>query len=90
MRATTIELNESEREMLRSWTRNGKTEQRMSLRAQIILLADEGKATQEIAESLSIRHLKGKSGNPRRLRMSPYSSLRHNFFIDLSVFSVHD
>jgi transposase len=55
MRATIIELNESEREMLRSWTRNGKTEQRMSLRAQIILLAGEGKATQEIAESLSIR-----------------------------------
>ena len=55
MRATKIELNDIEREKLRSWTRNGKTEQRMSLRAQIILLADEGKATQEIAESLSIR-----------------------------------
>jgi transposase len=55
MRATKIELNDIEREKLQSWTRNGKTEQRMSLRAQIILLADEGKATQEIAESLSIR-----------------------------------
>lgn len=55
MRATTIELNGSEREELRSWTRNGKTEQRMFLRAQIILFADEGRATKEIAESLSIR-----------------------------------
>lgn len=55
MRATIIELNDSERETLRSWTRNGKTEQRMPLRAEIILLAGEGKATQEIAESLSIR-----------------------------------
>jgi transposase len=55
MRATIIELNAVEKEMLRSWTRNGKTEQRMLLRAQIILLAGEGKATQEIAESLNIR-----------------------------------
>jgi transposase len=55
MRATTIELNGSERETLRSWTRNGKTEQRLSLRAEIILLAGEGKATQEIAKSLNIR-----------------------------------
>ena len=55
MRPTTIILNDSEREALRSWTRNGKTEQRMSLRAQIILFADEGKATKEIARSLNIR-----------------------------------
>jgi transposase len=55
MRATKIELNNTEREKLQSLTRNGKTEQRMSLRAQIILLADEGKATQEIAETLSTR-----------------------------------
>ena len=55
MRATTIQLTESEREALRSWTRNGKTEQRMYMRAQVILLAGEGKATKEIAESLSIR-----------------------------------
>ena len=55
MRSTPIKLNDSEREALRSWTRNGKTEQRMALRAQIILFADEGKATKEIAESLSIR-----------------------------------
>ncbi len=55
MRSTTIQLNESEREVLRSWTRNGKTEQRMYPRAQVILLAGEGKATKEIAESLSIR-----------------------------------
>src|SRR5208337_1315411 len=55
MRATTIQLNESEREALRSWSRNGKTEQRMYLRAQVILLAGEGKSTKEIAESLSIR-----------------------------------
>src|SRR5512138_290735 len=55
MRPTIIELSNAEREKLRSWTKNGKTEQRMSLRAQIILLAGEGKATQEIAESLTIR-----------------------------------
>ena len=54
MLATIIELNESEREALLSWTRNGKTEQRMSLRAAIILLAGAGKATQEIAENLNI------------------------------------
>jgi len=55
MRSTTIVLSETERETLRSWTRNGKTEQRIYLRAQIVLLAGEGKATKEIAESLNIR-----------------------------------
>jgi len=55
MRPTIIELSDAEREKLQSWTRSGKTEQRMSLRAQIILLAGEGKATQEIAECLTIR-----------------------------------
>lgn len=55
MRSTPIKLNDSEREALRSWTRNGKTEQRMTLRAQIVLFAEEGKATKEIAACLSIR-----------------------------------
>jgi transposase len=55
MSATIIELSKQENETLRSWLRNGKTEQRMSLRARIVLLAAEGGATKEIAQDLGTR-----------------------------------
>ena len=55
MRTTPIRLNGSESEALRSRTRNGKTGQRMLVLAQIILLAEEVKATREIAQNPDIR-----------------------------------
>jgi hypothetical protein len=42
MGATIIELNDTEKETIRTWTGNGETEQRMSVRAGIILLGCEG------------------------------------------------
>jgi transposase len=41
--------------MLESWLRQGKTEQRMVERARIILLANEGRTNQQIAEELGTR-----------------------------------
>jgi transposase len=55
MRATIIQLSKEEEETLLSWTRNGKTEQRMVQRAKIVLLAAEGRTTREIAQILGTR-----------------------------------
>ena len=40
MQATQIELTPEERAELESWTLRGKTEQRLALRARIVLAAD--------------------------------------------------
>lgn len=53
--ATYITLTDEERAQLTAWTRNGTTEQRMALRARIVLAAAAGKATREIASQLDLR-----------------------------------
>ena len=53
--ATRITLSSEEKETLLSWVGAGKTEKRIAERAQIILLASEGKTTKEIAISMNTR-----------------------------------
>lgn len=55
MRATPIILTAEERGILESRVRNGKTEQRLALRARIILAAAAGQKTGKIARTLAIR-----------------------------------
>lgn len=52
--ATVIELSEDDRRTLESWTRSGSTEQRLVLRAKIILAAAAGEATISIANRLGV------------------------------------
>jgi len=52
--ATVVELSEECRRTLESWTRSGATEQRLVLRARIILAAAEGEATTRIASRLGV------------------------------------
>jgi transposase len=52
---TKITLTEDDRQTLQQWVRSSKTEQRMVLRARIILAAAEGSATQAIAQQLGQR-----------------------------------
>lgn len=47
-----LSLDDSERQELLSWTRRGKTAARLVLRANIILLAAKGNASQDIATRL--------------------------------------
>ncbi len=54
-KATPITLSAEEKETLLSWVRSGKTERRMSERAEIILTASEGQSNLEIAKRLSTR-----------------------------------
>lgn len=53
--APQIVLSPEERRILESWSRSGKTEQRMSFRAQMILKASEGLENQQIAAQLNTR-----------------------------------
>ena len=55
VQATHIELTPEERAELEVWARRGKTEQRLALRARIVLAADTGRGTREIARELDIR-----------------------------------
>ena len=50
-----VHLTEEERGTLEQWTRRGKNEHRLVERAKIILLADEGRTNQQIAEALKTR-----------------------------------
>ena len=52
---TKITLTEEDRQTLQQWVRSSKTEQRLVLRARIILAAAEGRATQAIAQQLRQR-----------------------------------
>ena len=54
-RAAPIELTEQERQTLVQWTSAGTTEHRLVERAQIILLAAEGRSTRDIADQLRTR-----------------------------------
>jgi transposase len=53
--ATPIVLTDDDRAVLTSWVRAGTTEQRLVLRAKIVLAAAEGQATQDIAAALGQR-----------------------------------
>ncbi|MBA7476645.1 IS630 family transposase ISRj1 [subsurface metagenome] len=53
--APQIVLSPEERQILESWFRSGKTEQRMSFRAKMILKAAEGLENQQIAAQLNTR-----------------------------------
>lgn len=53
--AAVISLDAEEVKILRQWLRAGTTEQRMAERAQIVLLASQGKSTVQIADSLRTR-----------------------------------
>lgn len=53
--ATQIQLTHDERATLEGWLRAGSTQQRFVQRAQIILAADEGNTTRDIAAKLGIR-----------------------------------
>ena len=48
-----IELSPDEQSILESWSRSGKTEQRLAFRSKIILAANEGKENKYIAGDLS-------------------------------------
>jgi transposase len=52
--ATKITLSADEREVLERYTRRGKTEARLSQRARIVLLAADGKPTQDIASTVGV------------------------------------
>ena len=53
--AAVICLSTEEARQLREWTRRGKSEQRLVERARIILLANEGRTNQQIANELDTR-----------------------------------
>jgi transposase len=53
--ATAIYLTDEEDRTLRQYLRAGTTEQRLAERARVILLASQGKTTEEIAEALHTR-----------------------------------
>jgi transposase len=86
-RATQIQLTSDERATLQSWLRAGSTEQRFVQRAQIILAADEGRTTTDIAAALGLRtatvskwrtrfavqRIKGLQDAPRSGRPPKYS-----------------
>ncbi len=53
--ARVITLSDEERNELESWVRKGTMEQRMVLRARIVLESAAGKMTKEIAQTLKLR-----------------------------------
>lgn len=53
--AKPITLTDEERAQLTAWARNGTTEQRMALRARMVLEAAAGKPTKEIASRFGLR-----------------------------------
>jgi transposase len=53
--ATPIQLLDDERETLERWIRSHKTEQRLVLRSNIILMAANGLSTKEISKKLEVR-----------------------------------
>lgn len=53
--AAIIHLSEEESKTLQDWSRRGKSEHRLVERAKIILLSDEGRSNEQIAEALHTR-----------------------------------
>lgn len=56
-KATSIQLTDEERETLKCWVRASTTEQRLMVRAKIILAADRGETTTAIAAQLGVAPL---------------------------------
>jgi len=54
-RAAVIELSDTDRKTLLSWAHAGKTEQRLALRARIVLAASDGALNRDIARDLATR-----------------------------------
>lgn len=54
MRKEQLELSEAERQKLREHVRKGKNKVRVITRARILLLSDEGRTDQQIADALQI------------------------------------
>ncbi len=52
---TPVSVTEEDRRILESWIRGAKTEQRLVLRAKIILAAASGQGTNLIARELDVR-----------------------------------
>jgi len=52
--ATVIRLTHEERQTLRTWTNSSTTQQRFAFRAKVVLMADEGRQTQRIAQELGV------------------------------------
>jgi len=55
MRAAEVSLTQDERSTLRSWASAGKTEQRLSFRARLILALDEGGSNEAVAAAYGTR-----------------------------------
>lgn len=53
-KATEVVLTSTERDALTGWVRSGSTEQRLSLRARIVLACAEGRQTTEIASEMQV------------------------------------
>ncbi len=53
--ATAIQLTDEERKQLESWVRDGTTEQRLAVRAGIVLACGAGSPTLEVARNLRLR-----------------------------------
>ena len=85
--APVIELSDKDRETLSTWTRSGKAEQRLVLRARIVLSAARGGQNRDIARELGTREatvskwrsrfhqagLKGLQDKPRPGKPSKYT-----------------
>ena len=54
MRKEQLELSEAERQKLRELVRTGKNKARVITRARILLLSDEGRTDQQVADALQI------------------------------------
>jgi len=53
--ATVVRLNDEERELLESWVRSARTEQRLAFRARVVLAAAEGEGSASIARREGVR-----------------------------------
>src|SRR5262245_62546395 len=49
-----LRITDSDRHLLRTWTRSGATPQRVARRARIVLLAAEGHSARDIAQRLGV------------------------------------
>jgi len=76
--AAPIVLTDQEREVLSQWARSGAGEHRFIERARVVLLADEGASTREIARRLHTRPARVSKWRQRfaRQRLEQAPSLR--------------
>ena len=70
-RATPIIIGEDDRHTLERWVRSAKTEQRMALRARMILAAADGQGNLDIAAALRMRPATVSKWRVRYARAGP-------------------